>query len=235
MITTSKNLKEKYDLMYSDDTEEWRRIGAISKAQNIIDVTKDLNPEKTVDIGAGDGNVLLALSERNFCADLTAVEISDSAIMQLNKKKIKGLREIKQFDGYEISYGDKQFDLAICSHVIEHVEHPRKLLREIKRISKNQVFEIPIDFSFQVDKKFTHFNAYGHINIDTPALFNFLIYSEGFEILGAKHALYSKEVFRFLHKPLSPEYIITGIKRIIWRSLPFLMRISPNTYTVLTQ
>lgn len=235
MITTSKNLKEKYDLMYSDDTEEWRRIGAISKVQNIIDVTKDLKPEKIVDIGAGDGNLLLALSERNFCADLTAVEISDSAIRQLNKKKIKGLLEIKQFDGYEIPYGDKQFDLAICSHVIEHVEHPRKLLRDIKRISKNQVFEIPIDFSFQIDKKFKHFNSYGHINIYTPALFNFLLYSEGFKILGAKYALYSKEVFKYRHRTFSPDYFKTGIKRIIWRSLPFLMRIKPNTYTVLTE
>lgn len=235
MITTSKNLKEKYDSLYSDDTEEWRRIGAIHKAQNIFDLTKDLKFDKIIDIGAGDGNVLSILSEKKFCADLTAVEISDSAIEQMKKKKIGGLSEIKQFDGYEIPYGENQFDLAICSHVIEHVEHPRKLLSEIKRISKKQVFEIPIDFSFQIDKKFKHFNSYGHINIYTPALFNFLLYSVGFDVLERKHALYRKEVVGFQNKTFSLAYFKIGIRRLIWKSLPFLLKIKPDTYTVLTE
>ena len=73
---------------------------------------------------------------------------------------IRRLLEIKQFDGYNLPYDDNQFDLAICSHVVEHVEHPRKLLSEIKRISKNQVFEIPIDFSLRVDRRFKHFNSW---------------------------------------------------------------------------
>lgn len=235
MFTIGKELKEKYDSQYSDNTEEWRRIGAIGKARNIIDITKGLKINKMIDIGAGDGNILLYLSEKNFCSDITAVEISDSAIQQIKKKKIAGLSEIKQFDGYSIPFDDKQFDLAICSHVIEHVEHPRKLLNEIKRVSKMQVFEVPIDFSFHVDKKFKFFTSYGHINIYTPALFNFLLYTEGFEILNKKYKLYNMDVILFQNKKYSLKYLKIMMKRMVLKSIPALMRIKPNTYTVLTK
>jgi ubiquinone/menaquinone biosynthesis C-methylase UbiE len=235
MLIVSSELKEKYDSHYSDKTEEWRRIGAIGKAQNIIDLTKGFKISNIIDVGAGDGNILSVLSEKNYCSDLTAVEISNSAIQQIKKKKIPGLKEIKQFDGYNLPFNDKQFDLAICSHVIEHVEHPRKLLSEIKRISKNQVFEVPIDFSFHVDKKFNFFTSYGHINIFTPALFNFLLYTEGFEILKNKYALYNLEVILFQNKKFSLKYLKIIMKRLVLKAIPPLMRIKPNTYTVLTK
>ena len=235
MITLDKKLKEKYDAHYSDETEEWRKIGAMGKVENIISLTKDLKFDNVIDIGAGDGNILSLLAKMEFSSKLTAVEISSSAIDQIKKKNIAGLIEIKQFDGYYLPFDDNTFDLAICSHVIEHVEFPRKLLREIKRISKMQVFEIPIDFSFQVDKKFKHFNSYGHINIYTPALFNFLLYTEEFEIIKYKNALYKNEVNTFQNKKSSLNYFLIIIKRLIWQSIPVLMRIKPNTYTVLTR
>jgi ubiquinone/menaquinone biosynthesis C-methylase UbiE len=235
MLIVSKELKEKYDSQYSDKTEEWRRIGAKGKAQNIIDLTNGIKLKNVIEVGAGDGNILSVLSEKNFCSDFTAVEISDSAIQQIKKKKIPGLMEIKQFDGYNLPFKDKQFDLAICSHVIEHVEHPRKLLSEIKKISKMQVFEVPIDFSFHVDKKFKFFTSYGHINVYTPALFNFLLYTEGFEILKNKYGLYNMEVILFQNKKFSIKYFKIIMKRLVLKTFPQLMRIKPNTYTVLTR
>jgi len=231
----SAELKTKYDSHYSDATERWRLLGARGKAENIIDVAKGLKINNLIDVGAGDGNILSLLSESGFAQSYTAAEISESAIEQMKKKNIAGLNEIKQFDGYQLPFADKQFDLAICSHVIEHVEHPRMLLREIKRISKQQIFEIPIDFSFKVDQKFKHFNAYGHINIFTPALFNFLLLSEGFEIVKSKSALYKREVIDFQYKKLSIPYIANMTKRFIWKLSPFLMKLKPNTYTVLTK
>ena len=231
----SNELKDKYDTLYSDSTEEWRRIGAIGKVENIIDLTRGLSFNKVIDIGAGDGNILSLLSSEKFCSDFTAVEISESAIKQITKKNIPGLLEIKQFDGYNLPFADHQFDLAICSHVIEHVEHPRKLLIEIKRISKYQLFEVPIDFSFRVDKKFKHFNSYGHINIYTPALFNFLLYTVGFEIIKRKYALYKKEVITFQTKRYSFQYFKILIKRMLWKTISILRILKPNTYSVLTR
>jgi len=231
MTEISEEFKNKYDTFYSDKTEEWRKLGAIGKVDNIIELSKNLNFNNLIEIGAGDGNILSLLSEKKFCKNLAAAEISESGIEEIKKKNIVGLQQVKQFDGYKLPFADKEFDLAICTHVIEHVEFPRILLKEIKRISKNQIFEVPIDFSFNVDKKFAHYFAYGHINIYTPALFNFLLMTEKFEIIKHKNALYSKNILKFQN-----QYTLSlKIKRMFWKIFPFLMRIKPNTYTVLTK
>ncbi len=235
MLSIDENLKETYNNQYSDKLEVWRQSGAIRKVKNIIEVAGDLKFNKIADVGAGAGNILALLSNYNFGNQLTAIEISDSAIAQIKKKQINKLHQIVSFDGYNIPFDDNAFDLVICSHVMEHVEFPRKLLREIKRISKYQIFEVPIDFSFQVDKKFKHFTSYGHINIYTPALFKFLLKTEGFQPINQKYALYDKNVIKLQLKNKPLLYIKTMIKRMVFKIITPLMRYKPNTYTVLTQ
>ncbi|MFN3382205.1 MAG: class I SAM-dependent methyltransferase, partial [Runella zeae] len=171
----SSNLKSVYDQQYAQADTHWRDIGARQKAENIIKLCKKYNFDKLLDVGAGDGAVLKELDKHDFVKELSAVEISNSGIEKINSRQLNSLKEVKLFDGYSIPYDDKTFQLATCSHVIEHVEHPRILLREIARVSTYQFFEIPIDFSLFVDQKIEHFLSYGHINIYTPALFKFLL------------------------------------------------------------
>jgi ubiquinone/menaquinone biosynthesis C-methylase UbiE len=150
-----------------------------------------------LECGAGEGSILKFLDASNSFSELYAVEISDSGIEQINKRSLNRLKEVKKFNGYEIPYADKQFDMAYCSHVIEHVEHPRILLRELKRVSNFQIFEIPLDYSIEVDEKVEHFLSYGHINIYTPSLFKFLIKSEGYQIVDEILTRASNEILRF--------------------------------------
>ncbi len=138
------------------------------------------------------------------------------------------------FDGYKIPYPDNHFDLVICSHVMEHVEHERILLREIKRVSKNQIFEVPIDFSFYVDKKIKHFLAYGHINIYTPGLFRFLLLSENFEIVKDKCYLFQDDVLKPLYENNKVGFYIIKLKMFFLKMFPYLLGIKPNAYVVLT-
>lgn len=234
-MEVSQVLKSKYDNLYSNKTEAWRKLGALDKSYNIISISKGHSFHNVVEIGAGDGNILKILSENEFSDNYVAVEISQSAIEQIKAKNIKDLTQTIQFDGYKLPFADKEFDLAICSHVIEHVEHPRILLREIKRISKKQIFEIPIDFSINVDKKTSHFVSYGHINIFTPGLFNFLLKTEGFEILKTRNTLYRNEIISFKHGKISLEYMSFLAKKALWKIVPSLMTIKPNAYTVMTR
>ena len=150
-----------------------------------------------LDFGAGEGSILGQFDGYDAFKHLYAVEISDSGISQINKRNIKSLVEVKKFDGYATGYADEEFDLLYCSHVIEHVEHPRLVLREIKRISNAQVFEVPLDYGRTLGKKTKHFLSYGHINIFTPSTFKFLLYSEGFKITEELHANTPKEILEF--------------------------------------
>jgi ubiquinone/menaquinone biosynthesis C-methylase UbiE len=124
--------------------------------------------KKVLEVGAGDGSILQKLSDYNFGSEYHAVEISDSGVAHIRSRNIKDLVSVQEFDGYKLPFEDDSFDLVILSHVLEHVEHERLLLREIKRVSSNFVIEVPIDYKPNVDKRIKHFLAYGHINMYTP-------------------------------------------------------------------
>ena len=193
----SKSLKSSYDEFYSDSSSTWRELGGKYKAENILAVCKNYNFGKVLDCGAGEGSVLKFLEYSPIQSDLYAIEISDTGISQIKKRNLQKLIEVKKFDGYVIPYPDKYFNMAYCSHVIEHVEHPRILLRELKRTSEFQVFEIPLDYSINVDKRVDHYLSYGHINIFTPSTFRFLLKSEGYKIIEERLTKTPNVVTRF--------------------------------------
>ncbi len=244
-VEVSENLQKEYNNFYNNDIEEWRNLGARAKSKNIIEVAGNDKFEKVIEIGAGDGAILEQINNTNFCKELYALEISDSGIQKIQERNLQKLRLVEKFDGYSTNFKDNEFDLAYCSHVIEHVEHPRLLLREIKRISKKQIFEVPIDFSFSVDKRANHFLSYGHINIYTPSLFRFLLISEGYKILEDKPQMLDVELERSLFKTKKRELSFisfqvfkfkTLLKRVVWKLLPKKMQdLKPQTYTVLTK
>jgi len=174
-----------YEYKYSDVGLGWREIGGYYKAKHIQDIcaANNLNPKNVLDVGAGSGSILHHLAEWGFCDKLYAIDISDGSIETIRGRDIPGMVEITRFDGYHIPYGDKEFDLVILSHVLEHVEHERLLLREIARVSECQCIEIPIDFNPNIDCQLEHFLSYGHINMYTPQSLRFLLGTEGFELI----------------------------------------------------
>jgi ubiquinone/menaquinone biosynthesis C-methylase UbiE len=191
-------LAQAYAGLYTDAMTAWRELGARYKAENIQVVCRGRTFGKVLECGAGEGAILQELAKNPTFVELYAVDISESGVAQTRSRQIHRLKEAVLFDGYRLPYADKFFDLVYCSHVLEHVEHPRLLLREIKRVGRLQVFEVPLDYSFDVDQHIDHFLAYGHINIFTPATFKFLLRSEGFTILEERHTDIQAEVTRFI-------------------------------------
>jgi ubiquinone/menaquinone biosynthesis C-methylase UbiE len=196
-IFVKDNYKAKYSSQYSDQTDEWRRLGAIRKSKNILEITKGEVFKRVLEVGAGDGSILKYLSEQNFSNEFYAVEISESGLKQIVSKEIKHLVNAQLFDGYHLPFADKFFDLVILTHVLEHVEHERLLLRELHRVAHKVVLEVPKDYRFAADKKIKHFLSYGHINIYTPTFLKFLVLTERFEVLDESYKLYDKEIFLF--------------------------------------
>ena len=193
----SAGLKTSYDNFYVNLDEQWRLLSAKYKAKNILEVCENRRFNKVLEVGAGEGSILKYLDEWKFAPELHALEISQSGIDQISEKKITSLKSVQIFDGYKILFGDEEFDLVILSHVLEHVEFERILLREIKRVAKNLVIEVPIDYRYGVDKRMKHFLAYGHINMYTPSSLRFLLQTEGFEIVTDKITIIEPEVTKF--------------------------------------
>ena len=101
-LNISDELKNNYQDYYANGDSEWRRIGAIDKAKNIILLCGKLPDTSILEIGAGDGSILNRLSELNFGDNLYALEISQSGVDTIINKCIPRLAECKLFDGYHI-------------------------------------------------------------------------------------------------------------------------------------
>ncbi|MFC5409419.1 class I SAM-dependent methyltransferase [Larkinella bovis] len=230
--TTSSALQDAYRSQYADADRTWRNMGARMKAETIRRLCQSYQFPKMLDVGSGDGAVLQQLDQARFCPAMYSLEISESGVRRIRERGLASLQDVQLFDGYKIPYADQTFPLATCSHVIEHVEHPRLLLREIARVSDYQFFEVPIDFSFFVDRKTDHFLSYGHINIFTPSLFKFLLKSEGFEILAEHSVFYDTAAIRH-SAPGTLAFWAIWLKTQVLKSVPVLRKIKPSAFAVL--
>ncbi len=194
---STSGIIDAYSNFYENHDEAWRMLGAKYKAQNIMDVCRGKAFVKVLEVGAGDGSILYYFDQQDFAKDLYAIEISESGVEHIKSRNLKSIKEVQLFDGYHIPYADQEFDLVILAHVLEHVEYERTLLRELKRVARFQVVEVPRDYRFGVDQRIKHFLAYGHINVYTPSSLRYLLRSESFKILADKTSMIQPEVTRF--------------------------------------
>lgn len=214
----SKELREAYDEQYNHEDTKWRELGAVQKTDNVLRMCNGRKFSKVLECGAGEGSILRLLGESGEFDELFALEISSSGVARIKARNLERVSEVKQFDGYSIPYGDDEFDLVYCSHVVEHVEFPRILLRELKRVSKYQIFEVPLDYTPHLEGNSDWFLSYGHINLYTPALFKHLLATEGFSVIDEHSSRTDVEVIRYNW------YVNMGLRRTAWRELQLRLR-----------
>src|SRR3984893_6414627 len=181
-VGVDPQLQRNYDEYYGDELTEWRWMGAIDKVSNIRLLCASINPSTVLDIGAGEGAVSQGLADRGFGQSHFAIDISASGVERVRNRKIPTMVECRQFDGYTIPYPDATFDLAILSHVVEHVEHPRLLLNEAARVADLVFIEVPLEHNRGLARDFV-WNAVGHINFFTAQTIRLLVQSCGHEVL----------------------------------------------------
>jgi len=90
-----------------------------------------------LDVGSGDkphwrGDVLLD----RFIDDAHGGQRSGAAAARVD-------RPMFDADAADMPFADKVFDYAICSHVLEHVEHPDRVIAELCRVAKAGYIEVP--------------------------------------------------------------------------------------------
>src|SRR5260370_22307449 len=210
----SDSVKTAYDEFYQKHDEAWRMLGAKYKVQHIIEVCKGHSFNKVLEVGAGDGSILKLLADQDFAPEYHAVEISESGVEHIKARNITNLKSVQIFDGYHLPFADNSFDLIILSHVLEHVEHERLLLRELKRVARYYGIEVPRDYKAGIDSRIKHFLAYGHINVYTPTSLRYLLRTEGFEIEADLTSMIEPEVTKFntYINQKKPKSLITDLK-----------------------
>jgi ubiquinone/menaquinone biosynthesis C-methylase UbiE len=216
-VGVDPQLQRNYDEYYDDDISEWRELGAIDKAANIRSLCASRAPTTVLDIGAGEGAVLQQLADRGFGQRHFALDISTSGVERIRDRKISTLVECRQFDGYTVPYPDATFDLAILSHVVEHVEHPRLLLNEAARVANLVFVEVPLEHNRGLAADFVP-DTVGHINFYTAKTIRLLVQSCGHEVLDQRETHLARRQYQYLHgRTGTIKYLI---KDLALRTLP---------------
>jgi ubiquinone/menaquinone biosynthesis C-methylase UbiE len=112
--------KARYPLMASYIHEESLRADA---------------PLRVLDVGCRDGNMLLYCKHNGSNVEFHGMDIT--------KKDLETAIETGYKSGFQhdirnrpFPYKDDFFDAVICSHILEHLEHPGEVLEELGRVMK---------------------------------------------------------------------------------------------------
>jgi len=93
----------------------------------------NLNPDdKILDAGCGKG--LFANYFRG--ENLYGIDLNPKNV---KKAKTKNYREVRIGSVLKLPYKDKSFDKTICMEVIQFIDNPKQLLKELLRVTKKEI------------------------------------------------------------------------------------------------
>jgi SAM-dependent methyltransferase len=191
-----RNLIAHYSDYYADDDgslAEWRHMGAVDKAENVMRLwDTSPTPARVAEVGCGDGSIMVELARRSFGGELVGYEISESGA---EATRANGFR-CEVFDGAHLPAEDKEYDLAILSHVVEHLADPRSLIAEAARVAAFVFVEVPLELNMRTAEHW-QWTQVGHVNLFNPLLLRHLVESCGLTIQAEQVTQPSLEFCRF--------------------------------------
>ncbi|MBU2579476.1 class I SAM-dependent methyltransferase [Candidatus Parcubacteria bacterium] len=133
-VKWNNEMIKKFDLEhYHDNFNFVIRFIEHKRVECILSFLKINKKDIVIEIGCGVGDILNKINSNK----LIGVDISQY-ILNIAKKRYKNIRFINgNAENLPIKISRNKYDKIICSEVLEHVENPVKVLKEIKKISKN--------------------------------------------------------------------------------------------------
>ena len=135
----NKNTKEHWD-------EEWNSEKRKFPIYTMNIVCWEIPEGSSVlDIGCGNGRFLRQVLRERKPTELFGIDISSVGIKQMVGNGVNG----EVWNAENMDDFDKEFDVVVCTHVLEHVDNDTGLAKNIARISKKQILiAVPNDCSY---------------------------------------------------------------------------------------
>jgi SAM-dependent methyltransferase len=215
------------DRSEADRMGRWRALGARSKADHVVTLCTGagLRPRTLVEIGCGDGALLAELGERDLAPVLDGFELSAPAAELARRRGIRGARRIEAYDGERVPADDGAYDLALLSHVLEHVDEPAALLREAARIAPAVLVEVPLEANRSAARPAKRAEAarIGHVQTLDRAAVHQLLRAAGLDVAAeltdplpyAHHAFFAASPSQRARAAMK-----AATRRAAWRAAP---------------
>ena len=102
--------------------------------KELVSSIKELKIESVLDVGCGEGFTLNKLLENKIGKRLEGVDFQKTAV-EIGTK-VHPYLTLKQGNIYKLEYKNSSFDLVMATEILEHLEDPRKGLKELIRVSR---------------------------------------------------------------------------------------------------
>jgi SAM-dependent methyltransferase len=183
----------------------WREAGARQRVGNVVKVSRGSHVTSAIEIGCGTGAVLNRLQDLRFAKDFACVDVSHSVVQFA--RNLSGDSVFAECVAWAtaLPFRNASFDVAILSHVIEHLHEPAQALAEVSRIARCVVVEVPTEFILSdairrnvLGKPYASIEGAGHVQFwSTRSIKRFLKLESPLEILENHVDLISKEAEYF--------------------------------------
>jgi SAM-dependent methyltransferase len=89
-------------------------------------------PRSVLDVGCGTGEITARLGELFPEASLTGIDLEESHLERARDRYPRA--RFEKGDALALHFGDGQFDLAVCRHLLQAVPDPRRVVQEMVRV-----------------------------------------------------------------------------------------------------
>lgn len=129
----NEEMVKKYDVeAYYEKSNFAIRWVEYLRIKAILNAIRNQLRGKILEVGCGAGHVLAKIPR----ADRVGIDLSNHMV-QRAQARLKGKNiSILQANADHLPFQEKSFDGIICTEVLEHVENPEVILKEISRVAK---------------------------------------------------------------------------------------------------
>lgn len=111
----------------------------IKRTEEVVNLVLQLNPQKILDLGCGNGILEKKMIESGFKGKITAVDNSKKMIEIANFLKDRNEIDFKILNlNNNFPFERNYFDCVIAINVIYLLERPKQFFLEVKKVLKNQ-------------------------------------------------------------------------------------------------
>jgi len=108
----------------------------------VVDLIVAEKPARVLEVGCGQGWLLRLIAEALPEAELFGLDLRPEVVEYA--RTLVPSANVVVGDGQRLPYDDADFDLVVCSEVLEHVDDPSAVLAEIDRVGRGvAVLSVP--------------------------------------------------------------------------------------------
>ena len=122
---------------------------AIGKFNELLySYVNKIKPKKILDVGCGEGFTLKYLTKKGKFS-LHGIDSSKEAIRLA--RKIAPKSRLRVGDVTKLPFKGNSFDIVLLLEILEHLENPKKIIKEVKRLAKKAVIiSVPREPYFRI-------------------------------------------------------------------------------------